>query len=125
MSAIDHVLDESRGRIERLSDQQKRVLVAGFGAYVGEVMRRQRGGGWGEVTTDGETFTAVQLAGGNIVWPHDKVRKRLLLGAEHSLVGYYRALMRDHVGDAAIESTPRWPSSNRSGRWWGVAFTLN
>lgn len=108
IAAIEHVLDEHRDRIEALSEREKHALVAGFGGYIGEVMRRQSGAGtWGNVTMDGETFTAVQLAGGAIVWPTDKVRKRLVLGAEHGLVGYYCAMMRPHVGDAAIDGALR------------------
>jgi hypothetical protein len=79
---------------DHLSPDEQTHEIVGFGAYLGEVMRRAFGGMWGRVTVDGESFTWLQLGNGTICWPHDHVRKRLLLGQEYDVVRYAAAISR-------------------------------
>jgi hypothetical protein len=60
-----------------------------WGAYIGEVLRRQIGGEWLEWEDEYGKSIAFQ-SGGFKIFPHDKVHKRLVDGAEHDLEGYYR-----------------------------------
>jgi hypothetical protein len=66
-----------------------------WGSYIGEVFRRQVGAEW-VVWEDEHGRTAAVQRAGQIVFPHDKVRKRLEQGGAHNLRDYfatYRSLM--------------------------------
>lgn len=59
-----------------------------WGAYIGEVFRRQAGGEWVVHEDQYGKVLAIKLPGGT-VFPEDKVRKRITQGAEHNLKEYY------------------------------------
>jgi hypothetical protein len=66
-----------------------------WGAYLGEVIRRHCGGQWieregGAVALQGEKTT---------LYPHDKVRKRLLNGPKENIWEYYQAARELRAGD--------------------------
>jgi hypothetical protein len=70
------------------------LLCRLWGAYIGEVFRRNVGGEW--ATWKDQYGEAVALkCGGVTLFPHDKIRKRFVSGGEHNLGAYYQAL-RDH-----------------------------
>lgn len=73
------------------SEENVELCVRLWGAYVGEVFRRNLGGEWRRhVDPWGE---AIALKGpGMTVFPHDKVRKRFANGEEDSLVSYYQVM---------------------------------
>ncbi|HEY6259124.1 MAG TPA: hypothetical protein VIY51_25385 [Xanthobacteraceae bacterium] len=66
-----------------------------IGAYVGEVICRQTGAEWqgDDSDPDAEINVTVRLKGGQIIWPVQKVMKRLQNGAEDSIYGYGIALV--------------------------------
>ncbi len=66
-----------------------------WGAYIGEVFRRQVGGEWIEWTDQYGKAIAFQ-SGGVKVFPSDKVRKRIVGGPAHNLRDYY-GVFRDQM----------------------------
>jgi hypothetical protein len=71
------------------------LLCRLWGAYIGEVFRRNAGGEW--ATWKDRNAEAVALrCGGVTIFPHDTVRKRLTSGAVHDLGAYYQAF-RDQM----------------------------
>jgi hypothetical protein len=71
------------------------LLCRLWGAYVGEVFRRNVGGEWAAWKDRYGEAVALKCSGVTI-FPHDKVRKRLTAGTEHSLTAYYR-VFRDQM----------------------------
>jgi hypothetical protein len=72
------------------------LLCCVWGAYIGEVFRRNVGGTWVEWHDQHGEAIALQL-NKQTLFPHDKLRKRLVDGPEHNLRDYYqvfRDLMR-------------------------------
>lgn len=65
-------------------------------SYVGEVIRRSIGGEW--ITDDsdpnGEINITLQLPSGGLIWPGQKVMKRLKNGPEDSIAAYGAVLTR-------------------------------
>jgi hypothetical protein len=95
---IDRFFDEQsdKGRPRRgglLADETGARLFA-LGAYTGEVIRRAVGGTWSadDADPEGEINIELQLADGSIVWPVQRVMKRLANGAEDALAPYAAAL---------------------------------
>ena len=63
-----------------------------YGSYVGEVLRRTRGGEWAVV--DGQ----VTLSNGDErVWPIAKVFKRITNGSEDNVAVYFRVLVEEYT----------------------------
>jgi hypothetical protein len=108
LEALEKMIGNHAYVFERLSAKEQTRVVLGYGAYLGEVMRTAIGGRWGRVTLDGETFSGLQLGNGMICWPHDRVRKRLLLGDQYEVVGYAEEMCR---GRMSSPISPRIPSS--------------
>ena len=65
-----------------------------LGAYVGEVIRRDRGGVWISNDDDpqAEINVVLKMNDGGIIWPVQRVLKRFKNGREESLIGYGAAL---------------------------------
>jgi hypothetical protein len=59
------------------------------GAYVGEVIRRNCGGGWQEGTKDNPVFEVGQVE----IRPAEKVMKRLVDGPDDNIGNYYRTIL--------------------------------
>jgi hypothetical protein len=71
------------------------TFAKAFGSYVGEVLRRHRGGEWGMVSMNGQPFPGLQQKNGALCWPWSKVQKRLVNGPEDNVWHYYRVLVQD------------------------------
>lgn len=80
-----------------LLDQQLGSRIFALGSYVGETIRRNRGGEW--VTDDndpeGEISIAVQLERGTVFWPVQRVMRRVKNGNEESISAYGAVLTAD------------------------------
>jgi hypothetical protein len=61
-----------------------------LGAYVGEVLRRERGGTWAgdDQDAEAEINIAVRLPDGTTCWPVQRVMKRFKNGAEDGIAAY-------------------------------------
>lgn len=72
-----------------LADGLGKKLFA-LGSYVGETIRRQRGGTWQVDENDprGEINVALHLSGVGVIWPVQRVIKRLKNGAEDGIAAY-------------------------------------
>jgi len=61
-----------------------------LGSYVGEVIRRSSGGEW--ITDDsdhqGEMSVVLKTSDGTIIWPMQRMMRRLKNGAEDSIIDY-------------------------------------
>jgi hypothetical protein len=82
--------------------------VFALGAYTGEVIRRSLGGEWRCDDEDprGEMNVELVLPDGGIIWPVQRVMKRLGNGAEDGVAAYGAALGLD-VGPQPSGPTPR------------------
>ena len=65
-----------------------------MGCYVGEVVRRSKGGEWygDDADPEVELNAELRLADGSVCWPIQRVMKRLRNGAEDSITAYGRGL---------------------------------
>jgi len=68
-----------------LSDENVKMLTRIWGAYIGESLRRARGGEW--VEQEGKLALASDKA---TTYPQEQVRRRLTEGPEHNLVEYFQ-----------------------------------
>lgn len=95
---IDRFFDEQT----RKGGPRRRGLLAkdtglrlfSIGGYVGEVIRRDVGGGWeaDDGDPEAELNIALRLPDGSIVWPVQRAIERMRNGAEDALVPYAVAL---------------------------------
>lgn len=89
------------------AEEEFEALVAGLGAYLGELLVRHAGGRW---TYDPEQkMAAVELPTGFRGFPHHKVAKRLELGPEHDLFEFYWYAITNDVPPGSIVT--QWGSS--------------
>lgn len=84
----------------------------GLGSYVGEVIRRARGGEWKGDDSDpaAEISVALHLSDGTVCWPVQRVMKRFKQGPEDSIFGYGLGLGLD-IGpqpERAVAERPWW-----------------
>lgn len=82
-----------------LLSQDLGTRLFGLGAYIGEVIRRCRGGEWEGNDDDpaAEMNVALRLATDSVCWPIQRAMKRFRLGAEESVAAYgYALTRRDH-----------------------------
>lgn len=99
--SIDRFFDEQskRGRPRRggLLANNLGSRVFALGAYTGEVVRRHAGGDWhcNEDDPRGEINVQLVLPDGGIIWPVQRVMKRLRNGAEDGIAAYGAALGLD------------------------------
>ena len=70
--------------------QQTGYRLFALGAYVGEVIRRNWDGEWltNDADPQGEINIALKLPDGSIIWPMQRVMKRLKNGPEDSIAAY-------------------------------------
>ena len=91
---IDRFFDEQsrrgKARPGGLLSRQLGSRLFAIGAYVGEVIRRARGGEW--IADDdhprAENNVAVRLFDGTILWPVQRVMKRFKNGAQDGIAAY-------------------------------------
>jgi Domain of unknown function (DUF3806) len=77
-----------------ISDEQLDTLCKMFGAYIGEVVRRQQGGAWEVVQNDLGMESVIALVHGEEkIFPPSKVYKRLVNGDEDNVWHYYQVVM--------------------------------
>jgi hypothetical protein len=72
-----------------LADGLGKKLFA-LGSYVGETIRRQKGGTWQADENDprGEINVALHFSDGGVIWPVQRVIKRFKNGAEDGIAAY-------------------------------------
>lgn len=92
IAQVDALLDDLHHR--QVDPADVGDLVVGAASYVGEVIRRTRGGTWAAADEDGADsgaaiFNPRMIVAGSSLWPASKVCKRILDGANDSLVLYY------------------------------------
>jgi hypothetical protein len=82
-----------------------------IGSYVGEVIRKQKGGQWVGDDSDPqvETNVELQLPDGTKCWPVQRVMKRFMNGPEDGIAAY-------GVG-AGLDVGP-WPQPPPKKPWW-------
>lgn len=85
----DHTSDGA-AKVGGLLSADLGARIFALGAYVGEVIRRGRGGDWFADDDDpqGEINLAVRLADGAIFWPVQRVMKRFRNGPEDGIACY-------------------------------------
>ena len=84
------------------SPAQLETMCKVLGGYVGEVIRRERGGEW----SVNEELNALGLQLGPETWafPVAKVHRRLINGSEDNLESFYRVMMTDLNGLGKADS---------------------
>ncbi|HET6452803.1 MAG TPA: hypothetical protein VFI02_00240 [Armatimonadota bacterium] len=81
------------GRQEPITEQQLEEITHLWGAYIGEIIRKNHGGTWSEVQWPSEgMFTALKIGDDITVFPPNKVKKRLTFGDSDKVDFYYSAL---------------------------------
>ena len=81
------------------SDAQLLPYARAFGAYVGEVYRRNHGAAWGTVTLNGSDYAGLRTDAGVNVWMTGRVLNRIIDGPENNIAEYYRKLVRGPAKD--------------------------
>ena len=76
-------------------DEQLLPLAKIFGAYVGEVYRRNHGANWGTVTLNGSSYPGFRTDGGVNVWATGRVLNRIIDGPDSNIAFFYRKLVAD------------------------------
>jgi hypothetical protein len=91
---IDRFFDEqSRGGKARPGGMLSKELgpkLFAIGAYVGEVIRRARGGRW-VADPRAENNVSVHLADGSVIWPVQQTMRRFKNGPEEGIAAYGQA----------------------------------
>jgi hypothetical protein len=116
---IDFFLDDNvrNGKPIRggLLSQDLGTWVFALGAYVGEVLRRNKGGEWegDDADPEVEINVALKLSSGIRCWPMQRVIKRVISGSEDGLADYGTEM------GLQIGSKPaRLQSSSTNKPWW-------
>ena len=68
-------------------------IAKAFGAYVGEVYRKNHGATWGLVTLNGNTYPGLRTASGVNVWPVGRVLNVITDGPDNNIAYFYRKLV--------------------------------
>lgn len=111
LDGLDRILDEMQAMqaaapsLERATDEQVRAVIATWGVYLGETLRRAFGGRW---RVDGESRSLSLVIDGHTFRPFNAVQKRLH-HADAERVAFFawvvgRALGDHRAGPAAIAS---------------------
>ena len=77
-----------------LLDEDLGARLFALGGYVGEVIRRDRGGEWDDegLSDEEEDAVRLQLPDGTTIWPIQRVMKRFRNGPEDGVVAYAAGL---------------------------------
>jgi hypothetical protein len=94
----EHAMD-GRAQPGGLLSEDLGSRLFGLGAYLGEVIRRDRGGAWRGDDSDpnAEVNVAVELASGARIWPVQRVVNRFTNGSEDN-VAHYAAVLGVNIG---------------------------
>jgi hypothetical protein len=98
---IDRFFDEhsEKGQAKKgsLLASEVGARIFALGAYVGEVVRRHKGGEWAGDDNDPQVEVNVELRlpGGKVSWPMQRVMKRFKNGAEDGIAAWGAALDLD------------------------------
>jgi len=117
---VDRFLDEQApgGKPTRwgLLSRDLGTRLFSLGAYVGEVVRREVGGEWHADDDDpsAEVNASVRLPDGSVIWPVQRVMKRLRNGEEDG-IAVYASVLGVPVGPRPVAPTGK-NRSDRSGR---------
>jgi hypothetical protein len=79
--------------------EQMATLSLAYGAYLGEVIRREFGGTWNKEEVNGEPTIALVFDTKNMAFPVAKVWKRLHNGEEDNIWTFYELLCKKLKGD--------------------------
>lgn len=88
---IDRFFDENvvsgSAKAGGLLSTELGARLFGIGAYIGEVVRREKGGVWicNDIDLQAEINVKLQLSDGTICWPVQRVMKRFKNGAENGI----------------------------------------
>lgn len=82
--AVDYTLGGGK------SEENLQLLRRIWGAYLGEVVRRQHGGEWVTAANASDQETTALQCDAKTIFPHDRVYQRLAEGSEHNLVDFYQ-----------------------------------
>lgn len=83
---------------QKPSDEQMAQMAVAYGAYVGEVFRREFGGTWSkENFADQQDALALKFSDTNMIFPPGKVWRRLRNGDEDNVLVFYRVI-RQRLG---------------------------
>jgi hypothetical protein len=89
---VDRLVDATNGSVEHvLGDPEGRGhAVFALGGYLGEVLRQGVRGTWvgDDDDPDRELNVAIRLRSGALVWPVQRVMKRVALGSEEAIAAY-------------------------------------
>ncbi|MCA9103930.1 MAG: DUF3806 domain-containing protein [Planctomycetales bacterium] len=99
VAAIERMVDDVEYSLPGgATPENKRLLCRLWGAYIGEVFRRNLGGQW--LMWKDEYGEAIALQCNEVtVFPHDKIRKRFSQGIEHKLDAYYQVFRGQMKGE--------------------------
>ncbi len=87
-----------KSRVARLfrkppSDEQMASVAVIYGAYLGEVLRREFGGTWSREELDGQPdLLALKFTDKNMLFPAGKIWKRLTNGDEDNVWTFYQSM---------------------------------
>lgn len=89
IGVLENLVDDIHYRLpDGKSQKNINLLCQIWGAYIGEVFRRNIGGEW--INWEDEYGKAIAFQSSGVkVFPSDKVHKRIVNGAEHNLYDYY------------------------------------
>lgn len=74
------------------SEEEIQIVCKMLGGYIGEVLRRSKGGEW----AINQEFSAIGIQCGELwVFPPAKVHKRLTNGSEDNLWSYFRVVLEE------------------------------
>jgi hypothetical protein len=87
---VDEQAPEGNPKPGGLLSDHLGTRIFALGAYVGEVIRRQGEGQWRGDDSDpkGEINLAIQLKSGTILWPMQRIMKRIKNGPEDGIYAY-------------------------------------
>lgn len=94
---IEHT-EDGQPKPSGLLAQDLGVRLFALGSYVGEVIRREGRGEWVASDHDphAEINIAVRLPDGGVIWPVQRVMKRLKNGPEDNIYHYGLAVLKAH-----------------------------
>ena len=93
---VEHVLDNLHTTYSLASkkpaDSELMPFAQAFGAYVGEVYRKNHGATWGTVTLNGNQYPGLRTDTGVNVWLVGRVLNRITDGPDNNIAYFYRKL---------------------------------
>jgi len=92
---LDDATEKGAPRPGGLLAEDTGTRVFALGAYLGEVLRRAKGGEWRGDDNDpqGEVNVELRFAAKDVIWPVQRVLKRIQNGKEDSLEAFGAALV--------------------------------